>query len=139
MFRAFIEERRGKHVIGAYCKNPKGCSGIVLMADDALYCEAYCSLCSLTFCAKCDMPPHAPATCEMVSKWEERGGYLETGKEEDVEARKLKHLTTKPCPKCGVRIEKNGGCPVDSNIFNINNYFYVIFYYLAYDMFTTIM
>jgi sulfatase maturation enzyme AslB (radical SAM superfamily) len=29
-----------------------------------------------------------------------------------VEARKLKHLTTKPCPKCGVRIEKSGGCPV---------------------------
>jgi hypothetical protein len=47
-----------------------------------------------------------------VAKWEAKGGYLETGKEEDAEARKLKHLTTKPCPKCGVRIEKNGGCPV---------------------------
>jgi hypothetical protein len=45
-------------------------------------------------------------------KWEERGGYIETGRAEDVEARKLKHLTTKPCPKCGVRIEKSGGCPV---------------------------
>ena len=47
-----------------------------------------------------------------MAKWEEKGGFIETGREEDAEARKLKHLTTKPCPKCGVRIEKNGGCPV---------------------------
>ena len=77
----------------------------------------------------------------MVARWEELGGYLENGKEEDAEARKLKHLTTKPCPKwcvhsllslplntsfaviyvtpvfvfSGVRIEKNGGCPVSSD------------------------
>jgi hypothetical protein len=50
--------------------------------------------------------------CFQVAKWEERGGYIESGRSEDVEARKLKHLTTKPCPKCGVRIEKSGGCPV---------------------------
>lgn len=49
-----------------------------------------------------------------VTKWEEKGGYIETGRSEDVEARKLKHLTTKPCPKCGVRIEKSGGCPVSA-------------------------
>lgn len=42
---------------------------------------------------------------------EEKGGFIETGKAEDEEARKLKQMTTKPCPKCGVRIEKNGGCP----------------------------
>jgi hypothetical protein len=41
---------------------------------------------------------------------ERRGGFIETGKAEDEDARKLKLMTTKPCPKCGVRIEKNGGC-----------------------------
>lgn len=51
-----------------------------------------------------------------VAKWEEKGGYIETGRSEDVEARKLKHLTTKPCPKCGVRIEKSGGCPVSFSL-----------------------
>lgn len=51
-------------------------------------------------------------TYDQVAKWEEKGGYIESGRSEDVEARKLKHLTTKPCPKCGVRIEKSGGCPV---------------------------
>ena len=67
------------HVIGTYCKNPKGCSGIgayyrvifgfvisysgpymdnlfaVLMADDALFSEACCSLCNTTFCSKVEL------------------------------------------------------------------------------------
>lgn len=107
-----MEEKRGKKVIGSYCKNPRGCKGVVVMAEDAMTSEAVCSLCATSFCAACDLPPHAPATCDMVAQWEEKGGYLETGRAEDAEARKLKHLTTKPCPRCGVRIEKNGGCPV---------------------------
>jgi ariadne-1 len=106
-----VEEKRGKQVIGTYCKNSRGCRGIVLMADDADSSEAVCSFCSTSFCASCDLPPHAPALCEIVSKWEEKGGYLETGNPEEVEARRVKHTTTKPCPRCGVRIEKNGGCP----------------------------
>lgn len=112
LYRSFVEEKRGKKVIGSYCKNPRGCKGVVVMAEDAMASEAVCSLCATSFCAACDLPPHAPATCDMVAQWEEKGGYLETGRAEDAEARKLKHLTTKPCPRCGVRIEKNGGCPV---------------------------
>ena len=112
LLKAFVEQQRlGKHGLATYCKNPRGCSGIVLLADDASSSEATCSLCACSFCAGCDLPPHSPATCELVAKWEEKGGYLETGREADVEARKLKHLTTRPCPRCGVRIEKNGGCP----------------------------
>ncbi|KAJ1417918.1 hypothetical protein B484DRAFT_145646 [Ochromonadaceae sp. CCMP2298] len=111
LVKGFVEERRGKQVLAAYCKNPRGCGGIVLLADDAALSEAVCSLCATAFCAACDMPPHAPASCAMVAHWEEQGGYIETGRAEDAEARKLKHLTTKPCPRCGVRIEKNGGCP----------------------------
>jgi hypothetical protein len=111
IIKSFVEEKRGKRVTGCYCKNPRGCKGVVVMAEDANSSEAVCSLCATTFCAACDLPPHAPATCDMVALWEEKGGYLETGKAEDAEARKMKHLTTKPCPRCGVRIEKNGGCP----------------------------
>ena len=112
LLKAFVEQQRlGKQGVATYCKNPRGCSGIVLLADDASNSEATCSLCSCQFCAVCDLPPHSPATCELVAKWEEKGGYLETGRAADVEARKLKHLTTRPCPRCGVRIEKNGGCP----------------------------
>jgi hypothetical protein len=135
--------------VGAYCKNPKGCDGIVMMADDADVSKASCSICSATFCATCDLAPHTPVTCEMVSnifthhtslttsthlnsspppfphlhppspftlhspspftthlqppfttfpqvaRWEENGGYLESAREEDAAARKLKHQTTK--------------------------------------------
>jgi hypothetical protein len=103
------------------------------MAEDANSSEAVCSLCSTSFCAACDLPPHSPATCEMVASWEAKGGYLETGQAEDAEARKLKHLTTKPCPRCGVRIEKNGGCPVRS----VFTEFYadpIMCFRLAYDL-----
>ena len=65
--RSFVEDRRGRQVLATYCKNPRGCDGIVVLADDADYSEAVCSLCSTTFCAACDLPPHAPATCEMVN------------------------------------------------------------------------
>jgi hypothetical protein len=66
LIRSFVEEKRGKQIVAAYCKNPRGCAGVVLLADDADYSEAYCTLCNTTFCAACDLPPHAPATCEMV-------------------------------------------------------------------------
>ena len=101
----------GQEGTASYCKNPKGCAGVVILADDAGSSEATCSLCACTFCAACDLPPHGPAPCAMVARWEEKGGYLETGKAAEAQARKLKHLTTRPCPRCGVRIEKNGGCP----------------------------
>ncbi len=112
LLKSFVEESKyNKTTLVSYCKNPKGCNGVLFLADDANCSEAFCSLCSSTFCASCDYPPHSPATCELVRVWESNGGYLETGRDEDMEARKLKHLTTKPCPKCGSRIEKNGGCP----------------------------
>ena len=110
--KAFVEQQRmGQEGTASYCKNPKGCAGVVILADDAGSSEATCSLCACTFCAACDLPPHGPAPCAMVARWEEKGGYLETGKAAEAQARKLKHLTTRPCPRCGVRIEKNGGCP----------------------------
>jgi hypothetical protein len=44
----------------------------------------------------------------MMRKWEEKGGYLEMGSEEEIESRKALLAMTKPCPQCGCRIEKNG-------------------------------
>lgn len=112
LVQAFVTERRDAAQHVSYCKNPRGCPGIVIASDVAMPFEAVCRICDSEFCFLCDFPPHAPATCDMVSQWEARGGYLETGKHDEAEVRKLKHLTTKPCPKCGVRIEKNLGCPV---------------------------
>eukprot|EP01034_Spumella_vulgaris_P021920 gene21920-27998_t len=89
-WKGFIESRVHDRQVTFCCPFPE-CRMLVVQDMQNFFCDA--------------------SVCEEVAKWEAKGGYLETGKEEDAEARKLKHLTTKPCPKCGVRIEKNGGCP----------------------------
>jgi len=106
--RSYVEGREGNRGKAAYCKNPRGCMGIVVMDDDADISNACCNFCSYCFCSACDLSRHAPASCQQIVKWEELDGYLETGSEEEILARQCKLKTTKPCPKCSVRIEKNG-------------------------------
>ena len=86
---------------------------MVLPADllgDAVRCDS----CGHSYCLFCDKGDHAPVSCTMVANWVKRGGVLAVmpgeNKEEE-EAKQLMAKLTKPCPKCGVRIEKNGGCP----------------------------
>ena len=123
LLRLFVEQQSASsQCSSAYCKNPRGCPGVVLLLQAGAGggepsvqqlpgTEAACSLCGFEFCVACDLIPHAPASCSLVARWEELGGFVDTGREEEAEARRLKHLTTRPCPRCGVRIEKNGGCP----------------------------
>ena len=80
------------------CKNPRGCNAVVVVEPGRL--TATCSHCSFEFCLACDLPAHEPATCDMMRQWVERGGYVELSAEE-TETRRLKALTTSPCPKCG--------------------------------------
>jgi hypothetical protein len=110
-----------------YCKNVKGCNGIVLInssssadygnialttGQGSVNAGVTCVLCSTQFCYNCELPPHAPATCKMMSKWLEMGGFVNMQAcAEELEVRRVKHRTTKPCPRCGIRIEKNFGCP----------------------------
>lgn len=108
MLKAFIEDNDSDgRARASYCKNPHGCEGIVLLADDNDGATVTCALCTQSFCGVCDLPPHAPATCAMVSGWENKGGFLEIGTDDQIANRKLLHSITKPCPRCGLRIEKN--------------------------------
>jgi ariadne-1 len=91
------------------CKNPQGCDGVLMMGSGVESSCVTCSKCRQSFCVRCDLPPHAPAGCAIMKTWHERGGFVEMSTE-DMAALETVLKTTKPCPKCGVRIEKNQGC-----------------------------
>ena len=66
--------------------------------------NVHCS-CGREFCFICTNEPHAPVLCMYLKKWKakcEDKDHTET----------LNYIctNTKPCPKCQVQIEKNGGC-----------------------------
>jgi ariadne-1 len=104
LFRSFVDNSEGLF----WCKNPKGCKGIVEV--DTTKANVTCDECHFTFCARCEYSAHAPASCSMMKSWDLAGGYQDLSEEESA-VRKLKLETTRPCPKCNTSIEKNGGCP----------------------------
>jgi hypothetical protein len=61
--------------------------------------EVHCPYCDYAMCLTCIRPWHPDNSCN---------------KEKDAENAKseatIQKMGAKPCPKCGVNIEKNGGC-----------------------------
>lgn len=104
LFRSYVSSSEDLF----WCKNPKGCNGIILIDSDKA--TVTCDLCHFKFCARCEYSAHSPATCKTMKAWDKAGGYQELSEEESA-VRKLKLETARPCPKCAAYIEKNGGCP----------------------------
>ena len=67
-----------------------------------------CGKCAHSFCREGECPPHSPVSCALMKRWHGMRGYVELSKDE-MQALELMYSITKPCPKCGVRIEKNQG------------------------------
>eukprot|EP00826_Nyctotherus_ovalis_P049942 TRINITY_DN6072_c0_g1_i2.p1 TRINITY_DN6072_c0_g1~~TRINITY_DN6072_c0_g1_i2.p1 ORF type:complete len:502 (+),score=168.25 TRINITY_DN6072_c0_g1_i2:72-1577(+) len=59
--------------------------------------------CGFVFCANCSLESHKPIDCEMLKNWSKKTAS-------DSENSLWLTANTKPCPKCKVSIEKNGGC-----------------------------
>jgi ariadne-1 len=75
-------------------------------------CEYYCDFpdmltmdikcyCGCIYCYGCNQESHKPAKCENRKKWDAQNSN---------EDEKLLASFAKKCPKCGVYIDKNGGC-----------------------------
>ncbi|VEL15198.1 unnamed protein product [Protopolystoma xenopodis] len=64
---------------------------------------AICPLCSERFCSACGEAWHEPITCDLLRQWHSRI-YDGTSSNAWI------LLNTQACPKCHVKIEKNGGC-----------------------------
>ncbi|KAI6798054.1 hypothetical protein KC332_g14996 [Hortaea werneckii] len=65
-----------------------------------------CQLCSIRYCVVCEVIMHEDETCEAYQK---RRETQDTAEEERRSETYLKKIS-KPCPKCGVNIDKISGC-----------------------------
>lgn len=86
------------------CINSPPCAGFVyLPVKDQPAPTVVCGLCTAEFCFICRRSRHAPASCTEVQRWEDQIDH-------DSASTSCVISTTKGCPKCHRRIEKNKGC-----------------------------
>jgi ariadne-1 len=102
--RSFVET----YGMTRWCPGP-GCGQVALACGGGVFSDiggdAKCNVCEICFCLKCGNEPHAPITCQHLSKWQEKC-------KNESETANWILANTKPCPKCSSRIEKNQGCNV---------------------------
>jgi ariadne-1 len=84
-----------------YCRIP-GCNRLVTRAVVGLCGIAVCG-CGAAMCWHCGEESHAPLQCSRLARW----GELT---DDQTLWRHCAVTTTRPCPACNARIEKNGGC-----------------------------
>ncbi|RMY61537.1 hypothetical protein D0863_11238 [Hortaea werneckii] len=65
-----------------------------------------CQLCSIRYCVACEVTMHEDETCEAYRK---RRATQDTA-EEERRSEKFLRKVSKPCPSCGVNIDKFSGC-----------------------------
>jgi len=84
---------------------PGGCENVLKVIPGSLneFITTVRCDCRHWFCFKCSAMSHDPATCDMLEDWAKV-------KKEDLDAQAWIVSNTQACPKCAVRIEKNGGC-----------------------------
>lgn len=100
--RSFVES----NPLTRWCPG-RGCERVAsALSTAAMEAEgnvAHCDKCTQSFCLVCGEPPHAPASCKDLAKWNEKC-------RNESETANWILANTKSCPKCVSRIEKNQGC-----------------------------
>ena len=101
--RSFVET----YGMTRWCPGP-GCEQVALArGSGGVFADAggvaKCNQCETCFCLKCGEEPHAPIGCKDLAMWQEKC-------KNESETANWILANTKPCPKCGTRIEKNQGC-----------------------------
>ncbi len=82
---------------------------LLKLAIPSRYSSLACKICGMELCSRCGEEPHLPCSCGEAKDWTRIPRvreWLEKDRETDLWI--LGH--TRPCPACGVRIEKNQGC-----------------------------
>jgi len=94
--RSFVEDNAQL----TWCPAPR-CGNAI--TTDMLHGTIVQCRCSFRFCFSCHHEAHAPALCEQVKLWQKKCS-------DDSETGHWLGANTKDCPRCGVFVEKNGGC-----------------------------
>ncbi|KAL9165230.1 hypothetical protein ABFS82_06G157500 [Erythranthe guttata] len=98
LLRSYVEGSRKRK----WCQGP-GCDlAVQFHSKDPGNYDVVCD-CSYGFCWNCLEERHHPVGCRIVNKWMK----LQTS---DTENNKWIRASTKQCPKCRKKIEKNEGC-----------------------------
>lgn len=93
---SFVDE----NVSAVWCPG-KNCGRVIAYSKRQ---RSVSCVCGAKFCFKCKDEAHWPANCQEAREWLARDkGSM------NLDSRFLMQ-ETKPCPKCGVRVKKDGGC-----------------------------
>lgn len=89
-----------------HCKTPN-CKYFVIIEDEFVE-EFECEICKRTNCVKCKTV-HQGITCaDYRSRMQNDVDYVRT---EDQVRNELAARIVQPCPRCGIAVQRNGGCP----------------------------
>ncbi|XP_068313601.1 probable E3 ubiquitin-protein ligase ARI2 [Pyrus communis] len=97
LLESYIEDNR----MVKWCPSVPHCGNAIRIEEDEL-CEVECA-CGLQFCFNCLAEAHSPCSCQMWKLWCQKC-------QDESETVNYIAVNTKPCPKCGKLVEKNGGC-----------------------------
>lgn len=93
--------------------NERSNTGALLVKDDGnIFC---CQKCNTRHCLLCDVPFHEDQTCDEYQEAKQRAVEEEESaakrrvEEETASAEAVKKMS-RPCPECGVNIDKFAGC-----------------------------
>lgn len=92
LLRQFVDQEKQYR----FCPGPD-CDVVVVSLGDTGPVKC---ICDTSFCFGCGDEPHVPALCADFEKWKRIFGSSEFWVAKN----------SKPCPRCGVPIEKNQGC-----------------------------
>jgi hypothetical protein len=105
-YQLFVKQQRN-HIAETttrwfWCQNYHCDEGAAL--EDEAAKVSTCAKCGFDSCVPCQRPAHPGETCA------EYKARIKGRVDEEDKSLKAIEKTTKPCPKCGVKVQKNGGC-----------------------------
>ncbi|MDP2438546.1 MAG: IBR domain-containing protein [archaeon] len=106
-FRFLASVRSNPHA--RWCSRP-GCeTAMITDASSPDFPKITCTACAFAFCAHCRLPFHGRQSCRSAEKARQRSL---TQAQRDAERESTAEISrnSKPCPSCGTRVSRDGGC-----------------------------